>query len=107
MQILIKWVIVSVVIIASAYIFPGIAVDNFLTAFAAAIAIGLVTVIIRPILLILTLPITILTLGLFTFVINAFLIMLVAILVPGFAVANFFWALLLSLILSVINFIKE
>lgn len=107
MKILTKWAIVSLVILASAYIFPGIVVANFFVALVSAIAIGLITALIKPILLILTLPINILTLGFFTFVINAILIMLAAWAVPGFAVSNFWWALLLSLILSVINLIKK
>ncbi len=105
-NILIKWLIVSLVILASAYAFSGITVANFFVAVVAAIFIGLVTAVLRPILLILTLPITIFTLGLFTFVVNALLIMLVAMLVPGFVVASFWWALLLAFILSVVNLLK-
>jgi len=105
-NILTKWLIVSLVILASAYAFSGIMVANFFVAVVAAIFIGLVTAILRPILLVLALPITLLTLGLFTFVINALLIMLVAMFVPGFIVASFWWALLLALILSVVNLLK-
>ena len=105
-NILIKWLVVSLVILASAYAFSGIAVASFFVAVVAAIFIGLVTAVLRPILVVLTLPITVLTLGLFTFVINALLIMLVAMFVPGFVIASFWWALLLALILSVINLLK-
>ncbi len=107
LNILIKWIIVSLVILASAYVFSGIMVASFFAALAAAIALGLVTAVIRPVLLLFALPITIATLGLFTFVINAGLIMLVAWLVPGFAIAGFWWALLLAFILSIINLLKK
>lgn len=103
MNILLRWVIISLVIMAMAYVFPGIKANNFFVALVAAIILGLINVIIRPILIILTLPVNILTLGLFTFVINALMVMLAAYLVPGFEVASFWWALLLSLILSVVN----
>jgi len=103
MELIIRWVIVSLVILAAAFIFSGIVVESFFVAIVTAIVLGFINSVIRPILLILTFPITIVTLGLFTFVINAFLVMLVAYLVPGFEVSSFWWALLLSLILSILN----
>ena len=103
MNLLIRWIIISIVIIASAYAFSGIKVAGFFAALAAAIALGFVNAVIRPLVILLTLPINVLTLGLFTFVINAFLVMLVSGLIPGFSVASFWWALLLSLIISIIN----
>ena len=103
MQLLLNWLVASLVIFAAAYIFPGINVDNFYVALVTAVVLGLINMILRPILLLLTLPINVLTLGLFTFVLNALLIMLTGWLVPGFTVVNFWWALLLGLILSIVN----
>lgn len=103
MEILIVWLVSAVLIFVLANVLPGIAVTSFVTAFVVAVVLGLVNAVIRPILLILTLPINILTLGLFTFVINALLVLLVASLVPGFVVASFWWAMLFSIILSIAN----
>ncbi|MDZ4231215.1 MAG: phage holin family protein [Patescibacteria group bacterium] len=105
MGILINWLISTLVILASAYLLPGVTVDGFLAALVAALVLGLVNAILKPILVLLTLPINILTLGLFTLVINATLVMLTAYIVPGFAVAGFLWALLFGLILSVVSMI--
>ncbi len=104
MRLLIKWLIFSFAIYAAAYLLqPGIMVADFTTALVAAVVLGLINVVIAPILLILTLPINILTLGLFTFVLNALLVMLAGNLIPGFTVGGFWYALLFSLIVSVIN----
>jgi putative membrane protein len=103
MEILTIWLVSAVLIFVLANVLPGIAVSGFLAAFVVAVVLGLVNAVIRPIILILTLPINILTLGLFTFVINALMVLLVAAIVPGFSVASFWWALLFSIILSVAN----
>ena len=107
MEILIVWLISAVLILVLANVLPGIAVASFVTALVVAVVLGLVNAIIRPILLILTLPINILTLGLFTFVINALMVLLVASFVPGFSVASFWWALLFSIILSLANIVVK
>lgn len=91
-------------VFAAAYILPGVHVENFTAALIAALVIGIFNAVLKPILLILTLPITIISLGLFTFVIQALLIMLADQFVPGFTVDGFFWALVLSLVLAIINF---
>ncbi len=83
-----------------AYIIPGIVVDGFFTALIVALLLGLLNIFIRPILILLTLPITILTLGLFTFVINALLFWFVASFVEGFEVSGFWIALLGTLLYS-------
>jgi putative membrane protein len=88
---------------AAAYIVPGITVKNFWVALIAAIVIGLVNALIRPVLLLLTLPINIVTLGLFTLVINALMFWLAATLVKGFDVAGFgpaFWGALVFWLVS-------
>jgi putative membrane protein len=104
MSILINLIISSIAVFAAAYILPGVSVDNFTAAMIAAIVIGVFNAFLKPILLILTLPITIVTLGLFALVINALLILLADQIVPGFSVEGFVWALILSVVLSVINF---
>ncbi len=105
MNILINWFISALIIFSAAYLFQdkGIHVDNFLTALVIAIVLGIINAILKPILLILTLPINILSLGLFTLVINAALIMLATFLVPSFRVDSFWWAFLFGLVLSVLN----
>ena len=104
MSFLIQWVVSGVAIIITAYLLPGVAVEGFLAALVTALILGLINAIIRPILILLTLPLNILTLGLFTLVINALLIMLAAAIVPGFAVQGFWWALLFGLVLAVVNY---
>ena len=82
---------------------PGITIDNLYSASIAAIILGILNAVVRPVLLILTLPITIITLGLFSLVINAFLFWFAASFIQGFAVSGFFAALLGSLALSLVN----
>ena len=83
-----------------AYILPGIDVASYGSAIWVAIALGLIRVIVKPVMVILTLPITIVTLGLFLLVINALVVMLADYFVSGFSVANFWYALLFSVLLS-------
>lgn len=103
MNILFNWLLSAVAIMIAAYILPGVHVQGFMVALILAVILGIINAILRPILLILTLPINILTLGLFTFVINAFLVMLAAGLVKGFSVDSFWWALAFSLVVSLVN----
>lgn len=102
---LLQWLVAAIAILLTAYLLPGITLKGFGAALIAALVLGLVNAIFRPILLLLTLPINLLTLGLFTLVINTLLIMLTSAVVPGFGVRNFWWALLFGVILSVIRFI--
>lgn len=103
MNILINWIVSALVIVAAAYLLPGVHVAGFTTALVAALVLGIINAVLKPILVALTLPINILTLGLFTLVINAVLVMLATSLVSGFTVDGFGWALLFSILLSVIN----
>jgi putative membrane protein len=103
MKTIIKLFLMGVAVMISAYIIPGVRVDGFLTAVVVAVILTLVNAIIKPIVTLLTLPINILTLGLFTLVINALMIMLVASVVPGFFVASFSWAVLFGIVLSLVN----
>jgi len=104
MTFLIHWLIYAVAIVITAYLLPGIQLSGFSAALVTALVLGLVNTFIRPLLLLLTLPLNILTLGLLTFVINALLILLTSSIVPGFVVAGFWWALIFSLVLSVVNY---
>jgi len=105
MSVVINWVISTLTVLVAAYLLPGVTVEGFFAAFVAAVVLGLVNAILKPILVLLTLPINIMSLGLFTLVINAGLVMLAAFLVPGFAVAGFWWALLFGVILSLVSMI--
>lgn len=90
-------------VLIGAYVLPGVEVSGFAAAVITAIILALTNAVIRPLLLFFALPINFLTLGLFTFVIDAVIILLVAALVPGFRVRGFWWALLFGVILAVIN----
>jgi len=105
MQILISWFLSALAIMVAAYLLPGVQITGFFPALVAAVVIGLINTFIKPFLIILTLPINILTLGLFTLVINAFLIMLASRLVPGFVIAGFGWAILFSIVLFFVNWV--
>ncbi|MCA9362715.1 phage holin family protein [Candidatus Kaiserbacteria bacterium] len=86
-----------------AYLIDGIYIDGFYPALIAAIVLGIMNIVIRPILLVLTLPITIITLGLFAFVINAALFLFAASFIEGFAVDSFWYALAGSILMSVVS----
>lgn len=100
---IIRFLLSGVAVLLTAYLLPGVHVDHYGYALIAALLISFANVIVKPILIILTIPITILTLGLFLLVINALIILLVDFLVPGFTVDGFWWALAFSLILSIFN----
>ncbi len=91
MKLLLTWLINAVSLLAVAYLMPSIVVNNFATALVAALILGLVNTVIRPVLILLTLPVTLLTLGLFIFVINGFLFWFVGSFIEGFIVLGF-WA---------------
>ncbi len=103
MKLLIHWIISAVIILVLAYVIPGVTVTGFMAALAAALVIGLVNIFIRPLVVLLTLPVTILTLGLFALVINTLMVMLAAWIVPGFDIASFWWALVFSIVLGIVN----
>jgi putative membrane protein len=103
MVLLLKWLALSLIILFVGWVVPGITISSFVTALIASIVIALVNLVIKPILVLLTLPINILTLGLFILVINALLFMFVAYLVPGVEVDGFWSAFLGALILSILS----
>ena len=103
MKILISLALSALAVFVTARILPGVVLEGFGTALVVAVVLGAVNAVLRPLLLILTLPINVLTLGLFTFVIIGGLVQLVSWLVPGFQVAGFWQALAFALVLWLIN----
>lgn len=107
MSLVIRWFINALALMLVAYLYSGVKVDGITGALIAALVLGLVNAIIRPILIFLTFPVTLLTLGLFIFVINALLFWFVAEVVPGFSVSGFMAALIGSLMFSVITLLTS
>lgn len=103
MRLFVTWLINAAALLALPYLIPSIRVEGFATALIAALVLGLVNVLIRPILVLLTLPVTVLTLGLFILVINALLFWAVARFVGGFHVAGFWSAMIGALLYSLIS----
>jgi len=100
---IIRWVMSAVALIATAALLPGIHIRGIFSAFVAAAFLGIFNALLRPLLLILTLPINILTLGLFTLVINGLMLYLVSSVIKGVEIAGFGWAILGALMLGLIN----
>lgn len=103
MNFLIRLLVSTVAVILSAYILPGVSVDSFITAIIVAIILSLLNVLVKPVLIILTIPFTVFTLGLFLLVINAIIILMTDWIIDGFVVNGFWYALLFSIVLSIIN----
>ena len=100
---ILKWVLFALIIMFVGWLTPGLEVENFLTAMVAAVVIALINAFIKPVIMFLTLPINLLTLGIFTLVINAVLFMFAAYLVPGIEVSGFLSALIASILISVFS----
>lgn len=107
MKLLIKWFLYACALLALAHLYSGVQVQSFGVALIAAMVVGLLNVVLRPILVVLTLPVTVLTLGLFLFVINALTFWSAASLLDGFAVQGFGAALLGSLIYSAMGMVID
>jgi putative membrane protein len=103
MNLLAYLIINGFAVFIAAYILPGVVVDTFWTAVLVAVVLGVVNVFIKPFITLLTLPFTILTFGLFIFIINAALVLFVDFLVNGFEVQGFMWALIFSLVISLVS----
>ena len=103
MNIFVRLFINSLAVFISAYVLPGVKVDGFATAIAVAVVLGIVNLLIKPFFILLTLPVTILSLGIFALFIKAIMIMLVSKLVPGFKVSGLFWAFIFGIVLSVVS----
>src|ERR1700742_3205301 len=101
MNFIIRIIVSAIVAFGLSYILKGVHINEFSTALILALVLAVLNAIIKPILIILTLPITIITFGLFLFVINALIILLAANFVKGFSVDGFWWALLFSFLLSI------
>ena len=100
---LLRWLVLTVAIMFTAYLIKGIQVSGFLSAFFTAAMLGILNAFFRPVLIILTLPINILTLGLFTFVINALMLLMASGVISGFAVSGFWAAVFGSLLISLVS----
>ena len=100
---IVRFLLSGVAVLLTAYLLPGVHVEHYGYALLVAALLSIANVLVKPILVVLTIPITILTLGLFLLVINAAIILLVDYFVPGFNVDGFWWALGFSLILSIFN----
>ncbi len=101
MKFIIRIILTAILVLVIAHFMPGVVVANFTTAIIVAVVLGLLNLFIKPILVILTLPVTFITLGLFLLVINAVMILLCTQIVGGFAVASFWTAFLFSIVLSI------
>jgi putative membrane protein len=107
MKFLIRIIVIAAVSYGLAHVLPGIHIDTFWTAIVFAVVLAILNIFVRPLIVLLTLPVTILTLGLFLFVINALVVLIASKLVNGITVASFGWALLFSLILSLVTSVLE
>lgn len=102
-NLLVRWLVLTAAVAITAYLLPGVSVDNFTAALIAALVLGIVNTLVRPILVLLTLPVTIVTLGLFILVINAALVLFTANVVSGFHVASFGWALIFAVVQVIVG----
>jgi putative membrane protein len=107
MKLLVRWLLLAAALLLVAYLYPGVSVTSFGTAMVAALVLGLLNTVVRPLLVLLTLPVTLLTLGLFLFVINAVLFWATALVLDGFNVNGFFAALVGSVIYSLCGMVID
>lgn len=103
MEILLIWILNAVALLIVAYVLPGISVASFWSALIAALVLGLLNTLVKPVLVLLTLPVTIVTLGLFLLVINALVFWFAGSVLKGFHVNGFWWAMLGALVYSIIS----
>ncbi len=103
MKLIIRLLLNALAVIILSYILPGIAVDSFTTAILVAVVLGILNFLVKPLLVILTLPVTIVTLGLFLLVINAIIILIAAKFISGFQVNGVLWAIIFSILLSLLQ----
>ncbi len=107
MNFLLKVIVSAFAVVITSYLMRGVSVESFTTAIVVAFVLAVLNALLKPVLIILTIPVTIMSLGLFLLVINAFIIQLAAYVVRGFNVDSFWWALLFSVILSVVTWVLE
>ncbi len=107
MNFIIKILVTGLVVLVGAYMLPGVWVSGFGTALVVALVLAFMNALVKPVLILLTIPVTILTLGLFLLVINAAIILFTDFLISGFEVEGFWWALVYSLLLSALMWVAE
>jgi putative membrane protein len=107
MKFLVRILVIAAVSFGLAHVLKGVHIDTFWTAIVFAVVLAILNIFIKPLIILLTLPVTILTLGLFLFIVNALVVALASKFVQGITIANFGWALLFSLILSIVTSILE
>lgn len=107
MNLILRFFLNGLAVLATAYLLPGVDVTDYQTALITALVLSIANIIIKPLLILFTIPITVMTLGLFLLVINAIIILLVDHFVTGFSVNGFWWALAFSLIMSIFNSIID
>ena len=107
MGFIIKILVSTLAVLLGAYLMPGVEVTSFGTALLVALVLAVLNILVKPVLVILTIPVTLVTLGLFLLVINATIILLADFLVEGFMVEGFWWAFFFSLLLSLLSWVFE
>jgi len=107
MQFIFKIIVSALAVIVTSYLLPGISINSPLTAIVVAAVLAFLNAVVKPIMIILTIPVTVLSFGLFFFVINALIILLTDYIVDGFEVKSFWWALIFSFILSLVTTIFD
>ena len=100
---LVKLLLTALAVLITSYLLPGVHVDSFLSALLLALVLALLNVTLKPLLIIITIPVTVVTMGLFLLVINAFMILIASGILPGFEVDGFWWALAFSMVLWAAN----
>ena len=107
MNFIIKLLLTGLAVVVTSYLLNGVYVDSYFTAVVLAAVLAILNAVVRPLFIILTIPVTVFTLGLFLLVINAVIILLADYFVPGFTVDGFWWALGFSIILAIVNSIFD
>lgn len=103
MKILAEWIVRAFILLVTTKVVPGFRIDSYTTALLVALVLGVLNMFVKPLLIFFTLPATILTLGLFIFVVNAILLIIAAQLVKGFHIASFFTAILAAVVISLLS----
>lgn len=107
MRFILKMLVSAMVVTIIAYVLPGVHVQSFLAALAVAVVLALLNTFVKPVLVVLTIPVTVFSLGLFILVINAAIVLLASEIVDGFEVKSFWWALIFSIINSLVSTLLE
>lgn len=103
MKILVEWIIKTLVLLVTSYLVPGFKIDSYTTAFVVAAVLGILNLLVKPILVFFTLPFTVITLGLFLFVINAMMLLIASSFVKGFHIESFGTAVIAAIVMTVIG----